>query len=69
VWRPCKRGQRVTGDRNIKKSISASFRGVLLVVLGIHVCAVLQQNLADFGGAFMSGFVEGCFASAEEVKE
>jgi hypothetical protein len=76
VFRLCRGGQRVTGDRDIKKSISASFRGVLLVVDGVHVCAVLQQNLAktdevDKIGPFemdvKSGNVKGCTAAADSV--
>ncbi len=69
MFGPCRRGQGVAGDRNIQNRISASFRGVLLVALSVHVCAVLQQNIARSGTAFLSGEVKGCEAAADAVME
>ena len=66
--RCCRRGQGVAGGRNIQNRISASFREVLLVVLGVHVCAALQQNIAGIDLASTSGFVKGCVAAADAVR-
>ena len=63
----CRHGQGVAGDRNIQNRISASFTGVLHVVLGVHVCAVLQQNIARSGTAVNSGEVKGCAVAADAV--
>jgi hypothetical protein len=42
-------------------------RGVLQVVLGVYVCAALQQNIAGIDLAVISGEVKGCAAAADAV--
>jgi hypothetical protein len=55
------------GYRNIQNRISASLRGILLLVLGVYVCATLQQNIAGIDLAGTSGVVKGCIAAADAV--
>jgi hypothetical protein len=56
-----------SNDRNIQNS--AIFRGISHVVLGVHVCAALQQNLARIDETEGSGVVKGSFAPADAVKD
>jgi hypothetical protein len=42
---------------------------VLLFVLGVHVCAALQKNIACIDEAVGSGVMKRCFATADAVKE
>jgi hypothetical protein len=53
----------------LKNCITKAFRGKLLEVFGVYVCATLQQKLAGINEGVSSGAVKGCFAPADAVKE